>query len=309
MKVTRFLALGICLALAACTKPAATEKPAEAAAAPPKPPLVTVNGKPISNELFEDYVKAVTKGKAASELSNEDREAIKENLVRIEVIAQQAEKDGVTKDPEVATRLELSRLNLLQQAVAQKYLKDRMPTEEELRAEFDSQIASTAMVEYHARHIQVSGPDVGQKVIDRLNKGENFASLAKSVSADKASATNGGDLGWFGPATGPKPFIDALQQLKKGEYTKTPVKSEFGWHVIQLLGTRDLPLPPFDAPQVQEQLKGIVMRKKFQDYSDGLMKSAKVDPPLPGSATATPAAAPGAAAPAAAAPAAAPKPN
>ena len=310
MKVIRFLVVGAALALAACNKPAAPEKPAEAAATPPKPPLVTVNGKPISNELFEDYVKAVTKGKAPSEISDEDREAIRDNLVRIEVIAQQAEKDGLTKDPEIASRMELSRLNLLQQAAAQKYLKDRTPTENELRAEFDAQIASTAMVEYHARHIQVSGPDVGQKIITRLDKGEDFGALAKSVSADKATASKGGDLGWFGPSPETQPFTAVLQQLKKGEYTKTPVQTPYGWHVIQLLGTRDLPLPPFDAPQVQEQLKSIVLRKKFQAYSDELMKTAKVDPPLknsPAPASATPSAA-APAAPAPAAPAA-PAPN
>jgi peptidyl-prolyl cis-trans isomerase C len=286
MKVIRFLVVGAALALAACNKPPATEKPVEAPAAPVKPPLVTVNGKPISNELFEAYVKAVTKGKAASEISPEDREAIKDNLVRIELIAQQADKDGLINDPDVATRLELTRLNLLQQAAAQKYLKDRVPTEDELRKEFDTQIASNAMVEYHARHILVSGPDVGQSVIDRLNKGEDFGALAKKISRDKANAANGGDLGWFGPTPESKPFTDVLATLKKGEYTKAPVQTPYGWHVIQLLGTRDLPMPPFDAPQVQEQLKGIVLRKKFQAYSDELLKTAKVDPPLPSAPTA-----------------------
>src|SRR6185436_10097106 len=159
--------------------------------------------------------------------------------------------------------------------------------------------------EYHARHIQVSGPDVGQKIIARLDKGEDFGALAKSVSADKATASKGGDLGWFGPSPETQPFTAVLQQLKKGEYTKTPVQTPYGWHVIQLLGTRDLPLPPFDAPQVQDQLKGIVMRKKFQSYADGLVKTAKVEPPLK-NAPAAPAVP---AAPAPAAPDTAPKTN
>jgi peptidyl-prolyl cis-trans isomerase C len=123
MKVMRFLAVGAVLALAACSKPASTDKPAEVAATPAQPPLVTVNGKAISNDLFEAYVKAVTQGKAASELTPEEREQVKEELVRMEVLAQQAEKDGLAKDPDVATRLDLTRLNLLQQAGAQKYLK------------------------------------------------------------------------------------------------------------------------------------------------------------------------------------------
>jgi peptidyl-prolyl cis-trans isomerase C len=296
MKVTRILALAAFAALAACSKTATPDKPAEAAATPAKPPLITVNGKAISQELYEDYVKAVA-GKPASELTQEDRDQIKENLVRIELIAQQAEKDGLTKDPEIATRLELSRLNLLQQASAQKYLKERAPTEAELRAEFESQIASTPMVEYHARHILVSSEDSAQKIIQQLAGGADFAKLARTVSADKASAAKGGDLDWFSAGTMVKPFAAAVASLKSGEYTKMPVQTQFGWHVIQLLGTRDRNPPTFDA--VKEQLNQIVLTKKFKAYSDEMIKTAKIEPPLPTAPGAAPAAAAAPAAPAA----------
>src|SRR5688572_533291 len=112
MKLIQLIAVGATLALAGCTKPAATDKPAEPAATPAKPPLVSVNGKPLSNELFEAYAKAMTQGRALNEISAEDREQLKEELVRMELVAQQADKDGLTKDSDVATRLELTRLNL-----------------------------------------------------------------------------------------------------------------------------------------------------------------------------------------------------
>jgi len=294
MKVTRLLALGVVLALAACSK-TATDKPAAAApAAPAKPPLITVNGKPISNELFEDYVQAIAR-KPSSELSQADRDQIKENLVRITLIADQAEKDGIPKDPEVATRLELSRLNLLQQASAQKYLKERTPTEEELRAEFDAQVAATPLIEYHARHILVSSEDVAKKVIEQLKGGADFANLAKRISSDKGSAAKGGDLDWFAPNAMVKQFGDALALLKNGEVTKTPVQTEYGFHVIQLLGTRDRTPPAYD--DVKERLSQIVLTKKFKAYSDEMLKSAKIDPPLAGmpAATAAPAPTPAAA--------------
>jgi peptidyl-prolyl cis-trans isomerase C len=283
MKVTRIVALGALLVLSACSKNA-TEKPAEAAA-PAKPALVTVNGKAISQELFEDYAKAVA-GKPASELSQEDRNQIKENLVRIELIAQQAEKDGLTKDPEIANRLELTRLNLLQQASAQRYLKDRAPSEADLRAEYEAQMAATPMVEYHARHILLSSEENAQKVIQQLQGGADFAKLARTLSGDKGSAAKGGDLDWFAPGAMVKPFGDALATLKPNEYTKTPVQTQFGWHVIQLLGTRDRTPPTFEA--VQDQLKNIVMQKKFRAYSDEMIKTAKIDPPLPGLPAAAP---------------------
>ena len=302
MKVTRFLVVGMTLALAACTKPAA-EKPAQVAATPAKPPLVTVNDKPLSTDLYEDFTKVLTRGKSSSDLTPEDREAIRDRLVRMELIAQQAEKDGVTKDPEVAARIEIARLQILQQSVAQKYLKDRPPTDAELHAEFDTQLATTPLIEYHARHILVSGEDVAVKVIDQLKGGADFANLARRVSIDKGTATRGGDLDWFPPNAMAKPFSEAIAQLKNGEYTKTPVNSPDGWHVIQLLGTRDRPPPAFEG--VQDQLREIVQTKKFIAYSDGLVRAAKITPPLqnPPAAIATPAAAP-AAAPAPGAPAA-----
>jgi peptidyl-prolyl cis-trans isomerase C len=291
MKVMRFLAVGAVLALAACSKPASTDKAAEVAATPAQPPLVTVNGKAISNDLFEAYVKAVTQGKAASELTPEEREQVKEELVRMEVLAQQAEKDGLAKDPDVATRLDLTRLNLLQQAGAQKYLKERQPTEAEMRAEFETQLAATPLVEYHARHILVSSQETAQKIIDQLKAGGDFATLAKRFSGDKSTAQKGGDLGWFPPdAMGNKNFADAVGLLKNNEITSSPIQTQYGWHVLQLLGTRDRPPPSFEG--VQDQLKRILLSKKYRAWSDELLKTAKIDPPLPSAPAAAPAATP-----------------
>jgi peptidyl-prolyl cis-trans isomerase C len=298
MKVIRFVALGALLALAACSKKADSEKPV-VAAAPAAPPVVTINGEAISQQLFDGYVKAVA-GENAPNISAEDREQIKDNLVRIVLIAQQAEKDGVTKDPEVASRVELSRLNLIQQAVAARYLKERTPTEAELRAEFDAQLASTPLVEYQAKHILVDGQDVALKAIQQLQSGTDFGTLARRLSKDKTSAEKGGDLGWFAPNRMVKPFADAVALLKKGEYTKAPVQTQFGWHVIQLTNTRDRAPPAFD--DVKDQLGQIVLQKKFKAYSDEMIKVAKIEPPLAG----TPAAAP---APATTPPAPAPAAN
>jgi peptidyl-prolyl cis-trans isomerase C len=300
MKVTRFLALGVVVALVACSKKDEAAKPAEAAT-PATPPLVTVNGEAVSQRLFDDYVRAVA-GDQAGSLTPEQREQIKENLVRTVILAQQAEKDGVTKEPEVASRLELQRLNTLQQAMAARFLKDRVPTEAELRAEFDSQLASTPLVEYQARHILVDGEDVALKAIQLLEKGEKFDALARRLSTDKQTAAKGGDLGWFSPSDAGKPFADALALLKKGEFTKQPIRTPGGWHVVQLLNTRDRAPPAFD--DVKQQVQQIVLAKKFKTYADDIAKTSKIDPPiaaLSGPPSTAPAAAP-ATAPAAATP-------
>lgn len=306
MKAIRFTAVGVLLALAACSKPAPTEKATAAPAASAKPPIVTVNGKAISEELYEEYAKALAR-RPLSELSPEDREQIKENLVRVELIAQDAEKSGLVNDPEVVTRLALSRLELLQQASAQQYMKANVPTDAEMRAEFEAQMASAPLIEYQARHIQVSSEDVAMKVIAQLKAGNEFAGLAKRLSADTASAAKGGDLGWFGPRDMDPAFTNAVGLLKKGEFTKTPVQTAAGWHVIQLMNTRDRTPPAYD--DVKDRLAKIVVAKKFKVHSDEMLKTAKVDPPLTTMPAAAPAPAPAAAPASAPAPAPAPAPT
>jgi peptidyl-prolyl cis-trans isomerase C len=299
MKVIRFVAVGALLALAACSKPAATDKPADVPATPAKPALVTVNGKPISEKLYEEYALALAR-RPLSELTPQDREQIKENLVRVELIAQDAEKSGLVNDPDVSARLALGRLEVLQQAAAQKYMKEHTPTEAEMRAEFEAQMASAPLIEYQARHILVSSEDVAMKIIAQLKAGNEFAGLAKRLSADTQSAQKGGDLGWFGPRDMDPAFTNAVGLLKKGEFTKTPVQTAAGWHVIQLQNTRDRTPPAYD--DVKDRLAKIVVGRAFKLHSDEMLKTAKVDPPL----TTVSATAP---APAPAAPAAAPAPG
>ena len=291
MKRLSLVALGAALLLAAC-KPSGTETAPATPTTPPKPPVVTVNGKPLSAELFEEYVKVVT-GKPSSELAPENRTKVVENLVRMQLFGETAEKDGLAKDAEIAARLELARLQVLQQSLASKYLKDRVPTDQELRAEYETQVASSSSQEFQARHILVPSETVAKKIIEQIKAGANFAAIAKQQSIDAESAKQGGDLGWFTPARMVKPFAEAVMTLKKGQLTDAPVQTQFGWHVIQLQNSRERLPPAYDA--VKEQLGQIVMNKKFMKYSDEMMKTAKIDPPLGGTAT-TPAA-PGADAP------------
>lgn len=240
------------------------------------PSVASVNGANISQNFFEQYIKAIT-GKAASELTPEQRSQALDNLIRAQVVGQQAGKDGVDKVPETAALLELTRLNVLQQAVAEKYLKDRKPTEQELRAEYETQVGSLAKQEYHAKHILVATEPFAQKVVERLQKGEKFEEVAKHESMD-SSKDNGGDLGWFTPDKMVKPFSDAVLSLKPGEYTHKPVQTQYGWHVIELVEVRDLQPPPYD--NVRQRLEQVVQAKKVKVYTDELMRNAKIEKKL-----------------------------
>jgi len=148
--------------------------------------------------------------------------------------------------------------------------------------------------EYHARHILVATEPFAQKIIDRLDKGEKFDALAKAESMD-SSKNNGGDLGWFTANRMVPEFAAAVMTLKPNEYTHKAVQTQYGWHVIQLLETREVTAPPFD--QVRQRLVQVVQAKKFKQYTDELLRNAKVEK-FPDKMTPTPAAG-GAAAPAA----------
>ncbi len=301
MKVSVLLATCVVLALAACSKQEADTK-AAADVAPTSPTAITVNGKAISQKVFEAYAEGLAR-RPFAELTPEEREQIKENLVRVELFAQDAEKTGLARDPDVLTALEIARLQVIQQATAKKLADASTPSEAELRAEYDNQMATMPLVEYHARHIVVSGEDVALKVIERLKGGQDFAALAKQLSTFKETARNGGDLGWFPPNAVDPEFANAVALLKKGEITARPVQTRMGWHVIQLLNTRDRTPPAYEA--VKDRLAQRVMTTRLTKVSDELLKAAKVDPPLttqpatPAAASASPAAAPATPAPAA----------
>jgi len=271
-------------ALAAC-------QPKTAATGDTSPPVATVDGVPISRDFYEFYVKGVTGGKNSTDLNPQQRGALLDNLIRARLVGEEATKEGLDKSGDTAYLLQLTRLNVLEQAVQERYLKDRKPTEQELRAEYETQLAAMPKTEYHARHILVATEPYALKIIDRLDKGEKFDALAKSESMD-SSKNNGGDLGWFTANRMVPEFSGAVVALKPGEYTHRPVQTQYGWHVIQLLETRELTPPPYD--QVRQRLEQVVQAKKFRLYTDELMHNAKIEKFLDQGAASQPGAAPAA---------------
>lgn len=269
----RVIALAVVLLASACA-----QKPGAAPdAAPAGDNVATVNGKPISRNTFNYYVRGVA-GKSADELPEEQRAELLDNLIRGELVAQAAEQDGLAARDETRAVMELSRLTVLQQAATQNYLRDRRPTDEELQAEYDLQISQMPRTEYRARHILVGSEEQATALIAQLARGGNFAQLARRESTDQGSRENGGDLDWFTPDRMVKPFADAVATLKKGEFTRTPVQTSFGWHVIRLDDTREVAAPTFES--VKERIAQIVETKKFQVYADGLVGAARIEKQL-----------------------------
>jgi peptidyl-prolyl cis-trans isomerase C len=262
----------ITLMLAACGKgqqaaaPAAANKPATT-----PPPVAVVDGTAISRDAYDDYLKGLLRGKPASDVTAEEKNQVLDQMINMQLIATQAEKDGLEKDPDVATRIALVRTQILADAAAQKYVKSNEPSDQELHSAYD---AATDKTEYHASHILVPTKEKAEQLIKKIKGGAKFADVAKAESTDN-SKTNGGDLGWFTSARMVKPFGDAVKGLKKGETTPDPVQTQYGWHIIRLEDTRDA---PFD--QMKGQLTNGIMQKKFQEYIESLKKTAKIEKSL-----------------------------
>jgi peptidyl-prolyl cis-trans isomerase C len=271
MKYLRILLLALTvLGLAACQPKSAATSGASAAVA-------TVNGVPITQQFYDSYIKMFSGGHTSSELTPQQRAMVLDQLIGAETVAQEAVKQGLDKQPHTQAMLELTRLNVLEQALSDQYLKGAGPTDEQLQSIYDEEVAKAPKLEYHARHILVKSQAEAEQIIHQLDAahGRNFAALAKRDSQDPGSAQNGGDLGWIELNHMVPSFSAALAKLKPGEITQAPVHTRFGWHVIQLLGTRPLQVPTFE--EVKARLKQAVENKKFHDYTTALVKKAKVE--------------------------------
>jgi len=265
MQVLAVSFIGLLLA-SGCTK---AETPEQAAAKP----VAVVNGTSISRDVWNLYVKTRHGGKTPADLTPEQQSEALEELIGMYAGAEEAEKQKLATG-EPSARLELVRSSALAELLFTKFTEKLEPTEEELKAEYDARVADLPKAEFHARHILVDDEAKAKDLIAQLDKGAGFEKLAKDNSKD-GSADEGGDLGWFSPAQMVKPFSEAVQQLEIGKYTATPVKSEFGWHVIKLEETRPTTPPPYDA--VKAQIGPMVKQKKFEAHLKELVKAAKVE--------------------------------
>jgi peptidyl-prolyl cis-trans isomerase C len=269
----------IAILVTACGKGQQAAAPTAASdTAPVSPPVAIVNGTSIPRTDFDAFLKDLLQGKQPpAELTPEQKGQVLDQLITMQLLSTQALKDGLDKDPEVAANIDVIRMHILSDAQSQKIMKGKEPTDAELHAEYDSDIAAMDKTEYHARHILVADKDKADAVIKKLKGGAKFEDVAKAESTDN-SKTSGGDLGWFTLARMVKPFGDAVRGLKKGEYTTQPVQTQFGWHIIKLEDTRDVTPPPFD--QVKAQVMKGLMQKKLQAYVDDLKKNATIEKKL-----------------------------
>lgn len=251
---------------AAPAAPAATAPAATAAtpAAPADPVVAKVNGR----ELHLSDVS-----EAAQTLPDEVRSMppqvlypmLLDQMVDREALVIQAQREGLDKNPQVQRAIARAADTVLQNAILSRDIGPNV-TDAALHAKYDAEIANKpGEDEVHARHILVENEDEAKKVIDQLNKGADFATLAKQDSKDPA-AQNGGDLGFFKKGDMVPEFSAAAFALKPGEFTQIPIKTQFGWHVIKVEEHRVAPPPSFD--QARDELRQQIIQAGVRQELD-----------------------------------------
>jgi peptidyl-prolyl cis-trans isomerase C len=229
------------------------------------PALAKVNGVTIPQSRLDAIMKEMTaQGRPDTP---EVREALKQELINREIVAQEAVRRGIHKKSEVALMLDVQRQALLVNAYLQDYVKTHPISDDEMKKEYEKFKASSPSKEYKARHILVESEDEAKQIIAQVKKGGNFEKIAADKSKDQGSKGRGGDLDWGPPGRYVPAFGQALAKLKKGELTDAPVQTQFGWHIIRLDDERATKFPGYEElkPQIQSEMRQRQVNKIIGD--------------------------------------------
>jgi peptidyl-prolyl cis-trans isomerase C len=219
-----------------------------------------------------DYAQQMFKG-------NEGKENFLNEIVKKEILYQEALKKGLDKSPEFKQKVEdFKKLTLISELIGQEVMSKAKVSDQEVKDYYNKHkedFATTSQI--RASHILVKTEDEANKVLERLKKGEKFETLARELSLDKASAKHGGDVGFFGRGQMVPEFERAAASLKVGQISE-PVKTQFGYHIIKVTGRKTGPVLPFDRVKevIAQKLAGEKQKEAFDKYIDEIRKNYTV---------------------------------
>ncbi len=235
--------------------------------------IATVNGQQFPLGLFRLFY-AERLRTARAENTPEFQNLAFNEFVNIIVTSQDAKTRGLESNPELAYALELQKMQLLSRLVLEQTASTIHPSDADIKKVYDDQVAKLDRLEYKARHILVKEEDEAKKIIKELDGGKKFEDLAKAHS-DGPTGKNGGDLGWFDATQMVPAFSEVIVEMKPGTYTKTPVQTQFGWHVILLEETRKMEPPTLES--VKPEIIASLQREGLTKYIGELQEKAKVE--------------------------------
>lgn len=249
------------------------------AACQPKSPdtskvIATVNGEVITENDFQDYLKARQAQQVPVPDKEKEREVVLDEMINRVLLAQDAVKRKLDQEEDVYFQIKRQRENTLVRATLRQYLRDNPISDEDVRKRYDEEVEKTHKTEYRARHVLVKTEDEAKEVLAQLKKGAKFDALARKLSVDQRSGKDGGDLGWFNQGSIVPEFFGAVKEMKKGDVTPAPIKTEFGWHVIKLEDSRPWATPGFD--QIKANIRQMVQQESIEAMVKELKAKAKI---------------------------------
>jgi peptidyl-prolyl cis-trans isomerase C len=235
--------------------------------------VAIVNGKAVPKARMDALAQQVAR--SGRPVTPEMQNQLRDEVIAREIFLQEAQTRGLDVTDDFKAQMELARQSILIRELFTDFQKKNTVTDEEAKAEYDKFAAANAGKEYRARHILVEKESEAKAIIAQLKKGGKFEVIAKKSSKDPGSGANGGDLDWASPGNYVKEFSEALVALGKGKTTETPVKTQFGYHVIRLDDVRETNLPKFEdvKPQIAQQLQ----QQRLVKFQEDLRAKAKIE--------------------------------
>lgn len=234
--------------------------------------VATVNGDKILKSTLDGYLALLKKS------GKDNRDAAINDLVATEIALQEAKKTDILDRPVSKKAINDFKRNLLLKTWTKEKVDSFDIKDEDIKAAYDERVTKLASKEFNARHILVKTEDEAKAIIKEVNDGADFATLAKEKSTGP-SGSNGGSLGWFKAQTMVPAFANAVKAMSKGDVSKEPVKTQFGYHVIKLEDSRDAKLPTLES--LKPQLQRVISQKKMLAYMEDLKKTADIKITLP----------------------------
>jgi peptidyl-prolyl cis-trans isomerase C len=254
------------------TGPAKDVKDAKEGVATLAQAFVTVNGEAQPNARAEVLLREqISRG---AQDNQELRKGVREELIAQAVMAQQARKLGMDKEPLVQAQIDLARQNILAQIWQQKVLSEVVVKDDEFKAEYDRQVARLGNQEYQLRHILVAEEATAKLLIEKIQAGAKLADLATEYSRDAATQSRGGLTDWNVPANLLPAVAEVLPKLEKGKVWPQPLRSAGGWHVLQLEDKRAFTAPALEV--IKPQLMQVIARRALESRVQALKSQAKV---------------------------------
>ena len=235
--------------------------------------VAIVNGKAVPKSRLDALAQQVAK--SGRPVTPDIQAQLREEVIAREIFVQEANKLGLAASDDYKAKMESARQVILINVLFDNFKQKNPVTDAQVKAEYDKFVASNGGKEYKAHHILVETEAEAKAIIAALKKGGKFEDIAKKQSKDTGSGAKGGDLDWANPSSYVPEFTAALLKLNKGQTTDTPVKSQFGYHIIRVDDIRTAKLPSFDEvkPQIAKQME----QQKLAAFQDELRKKAKIE--------------------------------